>query len=242
MTTPGPVNRGARVARGAGRPSAPGRSRTPKFGKEAWGPCLGLALLLSVGAASGAAARGSGPESHGSAAARSAAEGETLRTPDGLVAVGAIAPDFELADASGKIVRLKDLLGRPLVLYFYPMDETPGCTTEACAFRDDAKGFDSLGVRVVGISTDGTASHLAFAARHKLPFTLLSDTLATVSRAYGVAFDIEVSGSKRTIARRVTFLIDRSGTVRHVWPKVDPAGSSVEVLAALRKLLPEVKR
>ncbi len=140
------------------------------------------------------------------------------------------------------VVRLKDLLDRPLVLYFYPMDETPGCTAEACAFRDDTKQFDSLGVRVVGISTDGAASHRSFAARHKLPFTLLSDTLATVSRAYGVAFDIEVSGSKRTIARRVTFLLDRAGVVRHVWPKVDPAGSSTEVLTALRKLMPELKR
>lgn len=178
----------------------------------------------------------------GTALGADGSEATPSRTPDGLIAVGAAAPGFELSDGSGHAVRLKDLLDRPLVLYFYPMDDTPGCTAEACSYRDDSAQFDSLGVRVVGISTDDQLSHRAFAAKHKLPFTLLSDTLAVVSRAYGVAFDIEVAGSTRTIARRVTFLIDRAGVVRHVWPKVDAAASGTEVLAVVRKLLPELKR
>lgn len=206
------------------------------------GIAIGLALLLCArpGLAGAGQEAMPGPGSPG--ASQSSIKTADGRTPDGLVAVGSPAPAFELKDATGKTVRLKDLLDRPLVLYFYPMDETPGCTTEACAFRDDTDRFDSLGVRVVGVSTDGSASHRSFTAKHKLPFTLLSDTLATVSRAYGVAFDIEVSGAKRTIARRVTYLIDRSGIVREVWPKVDPAASSSAVFAAAQKLLPVMKR
>lgn len=201
---------------------------------------VGLALLALTGPTSPALAAGSA----GAVGATEKTVGSTTvrRTPDGLVATGAQAPDFTLKDAGGNAVRLRDLLGKPLVLYFYPMDETPGCTAEACAFRDDMQRFDSLGVRVVGISTDGVASHRAFVGKHQLSFTVLSDTLAAVSRLYGVAYEIEVSGAKRAIARRVTYLIDGKGVVRHVWPKVDPVGSSTEVLGVVGKLLPEMKR
>jgi thioredoxin-dependent peroxiredoxin len=192
---------------------------------------IGL-LLLTV----------TGPARQASAADEAAGDTAIRRTADGLIAVGSRAPSFTLPDGGGKAVRLGDLLNRPLVLYFYPMDETPGCTTQACTFRDDSQRFDSLGVRVVGISTDPPSSHRSFADHHQLPFTLLSDTLATVSRLYGVAYDIERSGTKRTIARRVTYLIDREGRVRHVWPKADPAGNSTEVLAVVRKLLPDLHR
>lgn len=158
--------------------------------------------------------------------------------PEPLLAVGAEAPDFTLADAAGRPIRLKDLRGRPVVLYFYPMDDTPGCTKEACAFRDDAARYDSLGVRVVGVSTDDPRSHRAFAEKHKLPFTLLADTLGTVVRLYRTGVEIEQAGTKRWIARRVTYLIDAGGTIRQVWPMVNPVGHSEEILAAYAKLSP----
>ncbi len=199
---------------------------------------LAIALLLHPTRP----AEGANGDRDGTAAKAAPAESMPHRTPDGLIAAGTRAPDFVLPDAAGKPTRLRDLLGKPTILYFYPMDETPGCTTEACAFRDDIHQFDSLGVRVVGISVDRPASHRSFAERHQIPFTLLSDTLATVCRLYGVAFDIQMGGSKRTIARRVTYLLDGDGVVRQVWPKVDPAGSSMEVRAAVAKLLPKKKR
>ncbi len=134
---------------------------------------------------------------------------------------------------------LKDLRGKaPVVLYFYPMDDTPGCTKEACAFRDDAARYDSLGVRVIGVSTDDPASHRAFAAKHKLPFTLLADTTGTVVQLYGTGVEIEQRGAKRWIANRVTYLIDAGGAIRQVWPRVNPVGHSVEILAAWTKLPP----
>ncbi len=169
------------------------------------------------------------------------AEPAIRRTPDGLVAVGSMAPGFSLPDANGQTVQLKDLLGKPLVLYFYPADFTTGCTAEACAYRDDSARFDSLGVRVVGISTDDTTSHRAFAEKHRLPFLLLSDTGAVASTLYGVAFEIPRGDAKRVIARRVTYLIDAKGVVRQVWPKVDAETNSVEVLAALKQTLPALR-
>ena len=223
-------------------------SRCPLGGAVGWaGPGSGLlclltaALLSSWGGSALAGGAGGVARAEGKPGIADA-QNAPSRSADGLLAVGSPAPAFTLMDAGGKPVRLADLLGRPLVLYFYPMDESPGCTAQACGFRDDSARFDSIGVRVVGISTDGPVSHRSFAARHNLSFTLLSDSLATVSRLYGVAYDIDMSGAKRTIARRVTYVIDKEGIVRHVWPKVDPTGSSVEVLGFLKKNHADLKR
>jgi peroxiredoxin Q/BCP len=196
-----------------------------------------LGLLLTA-AGSPARAADTQPGGNGGGTPGAAPEVKLNRTEDGLLAVGQSAPDFTLADATGHPVRLNDLRGTPVVLYFYPMDDTPGCTKEACAFRDDAARYDSLGVRVIGVSTDDPASHRAFATKHKLPFTLLADTTGAVVRLYGTGVEIEQRGSKRWIANRVTYLIDAGGAIRQVWPRVNPVGHSMEILAAWAKLPP----
>lgn len=191
---------------------------------------LGLLLLLILAASAPAVA-----------AQREIAPGpsavQAVYDTRGLLRVGTPAPWFTLPRADGAAVRLEELLGRPLVLYFYPMDDTPGCTKEACAFRDDYAAFDSLGIRIVGISTDDPASHLAFSEKYRLPFLLLSDTDGTVCSLYGVAVARERQGEKRTVARRVTYLLDSKGMVLHVYDRVDPVGHSAEILAALPRLL-----
>lgn len=160
-----------------------------------------------------------------------------MRSADGFISVGRAAPAFTLPDGTGREFRLADFRGRPLVLYFYPMDDTPGCTKEACSFRDDSKAFDSLGVRVVGVSADDPASHRAFAAKYRLGFTLLSDTTGAVLRLYGAGVEIDQRDVKRVIAKRITYLIDKDGIVRHVWPKVNPVGHSAEILASWQGLV-----
>jgi thioredoxin-dependent peroxiredoxin len=126
--------------------------------------------------------------------------------------VGERAPDFTLPNAKGEAIRLGDLLARKVVvLYFYPKDETAGCTAEACAFRDAYEDFTAAGAEVVGVSRDDTASHTRFAAHHKLPFTLLSDAGGTVHALYGVQSRLGF------LRDRVTFVIDRSGIVRKVF-------------------------
>jgi peroxiredoxin Q/BCP len=127
------------------------------------------------------------------------------------VKVGDRAPEFSLSDASGHSFRLADLRGKkPVVLYFYPKDDTPGCTKEACGFRDQYEEFQKLGAEVVGISSDSSASHQRFAAKHQLPFTLLADEGGAVRRLYGVPATLGL------LPGRVTFVIDREGVVRHV--------------------------
>jgi peroxiredoxin Q/BCP len=128
------------------------------------------------------------------------------------VAAGQPAPDFELPDAEGKRIRLADFKGKKaVVLYFYPKDDTPGCTAEACSFRDSYEDFQDAGAEVIGVSSDSTASHEKFAKRHKLPFTLLSDAKGEVRRKYGVPTTLGL------LPGRVTFVIDRKGIVRHVF-------------------------
>ncbi|MDM7915261.1 MAG: peroxiredoxin, partial [Candidatus Eisenbacteria bacterium] len=157
---------------------------------------------------------------------------------EGLLEPGTAAPDFTLPDASGKPVRLADLLEQPLLLYFYPKDNSPGCTKEACAFRDDYGAFEKAGVRVAGVSTDSPSSHVAFAAKYNLPFTLLSDESGDVSRAYGVAFEMKRGDvPAAVIAKRTTYLIGTDGKILHVWPKVEPAGHSAEILSELPSIL-----
>jgi len=127
------------------------------------------------------------------------------------VRVGERAPDFSLPDAEGKPFRLSERRGRtPVVLYFYPKDDTPGCTREACGFRDQYEEFQRLGAEVVGVSSDSSASHQRFAAKHRLPFTLLADEGGAVRKLYGVPATLGL------LPGRVTFVIDREGIVRHV--------------------------
>ncbi|MBI4412537.1 MAG: peroxiredoxin [Deltaproteobacteria bacterium] len=128
------------------------------------------------------------------------------------VKVGGLAPDFTLPDQEGKQIRLKDFLGKKnIVLYFYPKDETPGCTKEACAFRDSYEVFKTEEAEVIGVSSDATSSHLKFAAHHRLPFILLSDEGGKVRKLYGVASTMGV------IPGRVTYVIDKKGIIRHVF-------------------------
>ena len=149
------------------------------------------------------------------------------------LAVGDRLPDVTLPDASGTPVRLHDRLGKKtLVVYFYPKDETAGCTAQACSFRDQYEDFTAAGAEVIGISADDAASHASFAAHHRLPFTLLSDREGEAQRAFGV---------KRAlfgmIAGRVTFVVDRGGTVRYVFDSLVRAeahvAKSLEVVRSL---------
>jgi thioredoxin-dependent peroxiredoxin len=142
---------------------------------------------------------------------------------------GERAPDFTLPDAEGKPVRLADFSGRPVVLYFYPKDDTPGCTKEACTFRDQYEDFQDAGAAVIGVSSDSSESHRKFAAKHRLPFTLLSDANGKVRKAYGVPATLGL------LPGRVTFVIDGDGVVRHVFnSQLDATRHVREALGALR--------
>jgi peroxiredoxin Q/BCP len=128
-----------------------------------------------------------------------------------VLAIGERAPEFELPDAGGKVIRSSDLRGRPLVVYFYPKDQTPGCTIEACSFRDEYKSFTDIGADVVGISSDDAASHARFAERHRLPFRLLSDREGATRRAFGVPNTLGI------LPGRATFVLDGDGIVRYAF-------------------------
>ena len=151
-------------------------------------------------------------------------------------AVGKKAPAFSLESDDGTKVRLADLKGRAFVLYFYPKDATPGCTTEAQEFRDNMKAFDKLGVAVYGVSPDSVASHCKFAAKENLNFRLLADPDHKVAEKYGVWVEKNMYGKKYWGVQRATFLIDAAGKIAAVWPKVSPKGHAEEVLAAAREL------
>ena len=156
-----------------------------------------------------------------------------FRQTKGGAKVGSKAPDFSLRSQSEEMVGLKDLLGkRPVVLYFYPKDDTPGCTKEACAFRDEYEKFGRLDAEVIGVSSDSVESHRSFAERHDLPFTLLSDEEGKVRRLYGVPNTLGV------FPGRVTYVIDKEGVIRHIFASQIAAVQHVEValeaLAAIR--------
>lgn len=155
-------------------------------------------------------------------------------TEEGTVKVGERAPDFALPDASGKNVSLKSLKGQKVVLYFYPKDDTPGCTKESCDLRDASMAITKLGGIVVGISMDGAESHQKFIAKYRLPFSLLSDEDAAVSKAYGAYKLKNMYGKKYWGIERSTFVIDRSGVVQAIFRKVKVDGHTDEVLAALK--------
>ena len=148
-----------------------------------------------------------------------------------LPAAGASAPDFELPDQHGNVHRLSDYIGRWLVLYFYPKDDTPGCTREACAFRDVLARLNNAGAAVVGVSLDTQASHLRFAEKHHLGFPLLADTEGRVARCYGSLTDWKLF----RMARRSTFLINPQGRIHRTYARVDPTRHADEILAALAK-------
>ncbi|MDX9827698.1 MAG: thioredoxin-dependent thiol peroxidase [Spirochaetia bacterium] len=150
-----------------------------------------------------------------------------------MIEVGAKAPDFSLTDADGKAWTLKDFAGSSLVLYFYPRDDTPGCTVEACEFRDRGPEFAAKGVKVVGISPDSGASHDKFRRKHSLSFLLLSDPEMKTLQAYGAYGEKNMYGKKVMGVIRSTFVIDGSGTVAKVFPKVTPAGHADKVLESL---------
>jgi len=146
---------------------------------------------------------------------------------------GEPAPDFALPDAAGRTVRLSDFRGRTVILYFYPRDETPGCTTEACGFRDDHAAFTGRGAVIIGVSPDSPAAHARFARKHNLPFILLADTEHAAARAYGVWKEKKRYGRAFWGVERTTFLIDRQGRIARVFRNVRPAGHSRQVLAVL---------
>ncbi|MDE3244258.1 MAG: thioredoxin-dependent thiol peroxidase [Nitrospirota bacterium] len=150
------------------------------------------------------------------------------------LAVGDRAPDFSLSDENGKTVSLKSLKGTLVVLYFYPKDDTPGCTKEACDFRDSRKRLQQTGAIVLGVSLDGAESHRKFIAKFDLPFSLLCDEDASVSKAYGVYKLKNMYGKKYWGIERSTFVIDGRGAIKALFRKVKVDGHVDEVLAALK--------
>ncbi len=144
--------------------------------------------------------------------------------------IGDIALDFSLQDQSGNWISLKDFLGSPVVLYFYPKDSTPGCTTEAIEFQDALPRFEEAGVVVFGISPDDAQSHCKFIGKLSLGFSLLCDTENDVAKKYGVWVEKNMFGEKYWGIQRSTFLIDKAGKFAFVWPKVKPQGHAIEVL------------
>jgi peroxiredoxin Q/BCP len=145
---------------------------------------------------------------------------------------GDAAPDFETRDAEGNPVKLSELRGRKVVLYFYPKDDTPGCTKEACSFRDSFAEFGRRRIEVLGVSTDDEKSHRKFAEKYSLPFTLLADTDHAVADAFGVYGEKQFMGRKYMGVQRTTFLIDEQGRVRKVFDKVKVDEHADEVLRA----------
>lgn len=150
--------------------------------------------------------------------------------------IGDKAPDFSMPTDGGGTISLAALKGRPVVLYFYPRDDTPGCTTEACGFRDAMPDFSGVDAAIIGVSRDSVAKHDKFKAKYELPFTLGADESGAVTEAYGVWVEKSMYGRKSMGIERSTFLIDGSGVIRGVWRKVKVKGHVDEVLAAARAL------
>ncbi|MCX8501584.1 MAG: thioredoxin-dependent thiol peroxidase [Alphaproteobacteria bacterium] len=154
--------------------------------------------------------------------------------------VGSKAPDFTLTlvDTAGdeRRVALKDFAGRTLVLYFYPKDDTSGCTAEACQFRDSLPDFSSLSVDIIGVSRDSAKSHAKFISKYDLNFPLGSDETGTVTEAYGVWVEKSMYGRKYMGIERTTVLIDGTGIVRQIWSKVKVPGHAAAVLSAIKNL------
>ena len=151
-----------------------------------------------------------------------------------MLETGTKAPDFTLNDKDGKVVSLSDFMGKKVVLYFYPKDNTPGCTRQACAFAGAYEEFKALDAAVIGVSRDSAASHQRFAEKYDLPFTLLSDPELTAIRAYGVWQEKKNYGKVSMGVVRSTFIIDEKGLIEMVMPKVKPDTNAAEILALLK--------
>jgi len=145
---------------------------------------------------------------------------------------GSAAPAFKTTDADGNRVKLADFRGQRVVLYFYPKDDTPGCTKEACSFRDAFADFKKRGIKVLGVSLDNETSHQKFAKKYKLPFTLLADTDRSISEAYGTYGQKKFMGRTYMGVHRTTFLIDEKGKIKKIFEKVKPEEHASEVLKA----------
>lgn len=152
------------------------------------------------------------------------------------IEAGAKAPDFTLTATDGSTVTLSEFSGKPVVLYFYPKDDTPGCTIEACAFRDRSAELQDLGAAVLGVSPDDFASHVAFTEKFELNFPLLADTEHSVAEAYGAWREKTRNGKTSMGVHRSTFLIDAQGNVAKTWTTVKVDGHDAEVISAIRDL------
>jgi peroxiredoxin Q/BCP len=150
-----------------------------------------------------------------------------------VIEEGKPAPDFELQSDTGENVKLSNLKGRPVVLYFYPKDDTPGCTVEACEFRDSYDVFRERGAEILGVSPDDVASHGKFKSKYELPFTLLADPEHEVAEKYGVWGERNSYGKKSMGIKRSTFIIDSDGNVARAMMGIKPAGHAAEVLDSL---------
>jgi len=148
---------------------------------------------------------------------------------------GQKAPEFTAADQDGNTISLDQFLGKKVVLYFYPKDDTPGCTAEACDFRDNYQGLKAQGIVVLGVSVDDEKSHQKFATKHNLPFTLLADIDKKIVEAYGVWGEKNMYGKKYMGTNRTTFVIDENGQIAHIIKKVDTKNSTAQILELLNK-------
>jgi thioredoxin-dependent peroxiredoxin len=149
-----------------------------------------------------------------------------------MVKEGATAPAFKTTDENGGTVSLKDLRGQKVVLYFYPKDDTPGCTKEACSFRDAFSKFKKRDIKILGVSPDSEKSHQKFVTKYKLPFTLLADTDHSIADTYGVWGEKKFMGRTYMGIHRTTFLIDEKGKIKKIFEKVKPEDHADEVLEA----------
>jgi peroxiredoxin Q/BCP len=152
------------------------------------------------------------------------------------IEVGSVAPDFSLAASGGRTVSLKELKGKPFVLYFYPKADTPGCTKEACAFEEALPQLGKIGVTVIGVSKDKIKPIENFAAKYNLTFPLASDPEAKTIEAYGAWQEKSMYGKKYMGIERSTVLVDKNGKIAHIWPKVKVEGHAAEVLKAVKEL------
>lgn len=146
------------------------------------------------------------------------------------------APSFTSKDQNGNTVSLDQFLGKKVILYFYPKDDTPGCTAEACDFRDNYQGLASKGIEVLGVSIDDEKSHQKFINKHQLPFTLLADTDKAIVEAYGVWGEKNMYGKKYMGTHRITFVIDEKGYIAHVITKVDSKNPTAQVLELIKSI------
>lgn len=147
---------------------------------------------------------------------------------------GQKAPDFSGKDQNGKSISLSDFSGKDIILYFYPKDDTPGCTAEACSFRDNYQSLSQQGFVVLGVSTDDEKSHLKFINKHSLPFPLIADTDRKIVESYGVWVEKSMYGKKYMGVARKTFIIGKDGNIRKIIDKVDTKNSSAQVLDLLK--------